>query len=146
MAVLDRARIRAHPIVREQVEAHLSWRLLAGSIAAVGLVALLPVLQTSSATERGGAIRQLEQSKAELRASVNGLEAEVADLASIHRVQQIATERLGMVPPKRILYLPIGGAVPQQRVPERLLPYRDPTPSAAGDPWWRRLADLLPRP
>ena len=146
MAALDRARLRAHPIVREQADVRLSWRLLGGAIVSVGLVALLPVLQTSSATERGGSIRQLEQSRAELRASVNSLEAEVADLVSIDHVRKVATDRLGMVPPKHILYLPIAGAAAQQRVPERLLPYTSTTSSIADEPWWRRVADLMPRP
>jgi cell division protein FtsB len=146
VAVLERDQLRARAAAGEQADARLSWRLLTGAIVIVGLAALLPVLQTSSATERGAAIRRLEQQKTVLQAEVNETEAEIAVLASTDRIGREARLRLGMVDADVILYVPLEGAAPRQTVPERYLPIDTTPPPAAESPWWRRLADMLPRP
>jgi hypothetical protein len=144
--VLDRVRPGLRVQAEEAVEARLSRRLLVGAFIVVGLAGLLPVLQTSYATERGASIRALEQRRTELQAQLHDQEAEIAALTATDRVQREAESRLHMEPATRILYVPIDGEAPQQRLPER---YVLPAPSSQADgeqPWWRDLIDLLPRP
>ncbi len=148
MAVLDRGRIHTGEIATRAIAApsKLSIRFLVAALIVVGLAALLPVLVTSTATERGAALRSLEQQRAELRASVEELEAEIAVLTSTDRISRDARLRLGMVAPERILYVTVEGEAPSTTIPERLLPADLDSEPAPSDPWWRRLVDLLPRP
>ncbi len=60
----------------------------------------LPVVQSSDATTTGYAIRHHEQELADLNARTYNLQAEVAQLGSVARIQQGAS-RLGMVPASR---------------------------------------------
>lgn len=148
MAVLDRGRIHTGETAARAVSepSRLSIRFLVAALILVGLAALLPVLVTSTATERGAALRSLEQQRAELRASVEGLEAEIAVLTSTDHIARDAKLRLGMVEPDRILYVTVEGAAPSTTIPERLLSSTSDSDTEPSDPWWRRLVDLLPRP
>ncbi len=146
MAVLGRERIDGRVASQPQVAARLSRRLLALAVLLVGATALIPVLQTSSATERGGAIRSLEQQRTELLATLHEGEAEMAFLTSTARVRKEAIARLGMVPADRILYVTVDGTLPQQRLPERFVLPDATVVERSEDPWWRSIVDVLPLP
>lgn len=83
----------------------------------------LQVNQFSRVTTTGYAIGTLERERAEKQAEVHGLEAEVARLSSLARVDWEARTRLGMVPATRRLYIAVNQPLPQeQTLPTRYLP------------------------
>jgi len=119
-------------------------RILALAFGAVALLGLLQVIQTSDATSTGYNISRLEQERLDWSAQVHRLEAEVASLTSLERVEREARGRLGMVPAETVLYLEVEVTPPrQQRIPRRFLT-SEPGVGAAGTPWWEALLKLLP--
>lgn len=118
--------------------------VLLGGAMAVVLAGLLQVVQTSNVTSTGFTIQRLEQERLDWQARVHQLEAEVASLASLARVEQEARGRLGMVPAETRLYLEINAPVPSQPLlPTRFAPTPEPAESAERS-WWQDLLDLLP--
>ena len=113
------------------------------TLAAVGGVGVLQVLQSSRAASAGYEIRRLEDRRDELRAQTRLLEVEVANMAQADRIRQQATTRLGMVPVERSMRVAVG--VPAPRVaplPERYIPAISlVTPLAP--PWWSSLLENL---
>ncbi len=103
---------------------------------------LRPVL--SDATTTGYSVRGLEQQRLTLQAQVHDLEAEVAALTSIERVEREARGRMGMTPPEQVLMLEVQAKPPtHQLVPERYLTeVEEPTPD--GGSWREALLRLLP--
>ncbi len=97
--------------------------LLTAAALAIGLAALLPLIQSSSATTTNGNIQRLEQEKTDWQARLREIELEVAGLSSLNRIEQEAIERLGMVPPEEIRYITVSGPAPEAwRPPSRFLP------------------------
>jgi hypothetical protein len=122
--------------------------LIAG--AAIVVIGLLQVVQTSEATTASFAIQRLEQRRLELEASVRGLEADVAALSSLERIER-ESRRLGLVTP--VAQETIEVNVPLAEQDENLLPSRftvagqeeaEENGSAGGSSWWESLLDLLP--
>ncbi|MCI0890437.1 MAG: hypothetical protein J4O04_06485 [Chloroflexi bacterium] len=124
------------------------------SVAAVLVIVLglVRVVQTSQATTASFAMLTLQQEKLELETSVKQLEAEVARLSSLERIEREAT-RLGLELPVRVSYISVN--VPRPRSAADLLPARfapvneeaalagvDGSPADAG--WWQHLLDFLP--
>ncbi len=128
--------------------------LAAGAIAVIGL---LRVVQTSQATTAGFAMQSLQQEKLELETSVRQLEAEVASLSSLDRIERDA-QRLGLALPVRVSYLSVNVAWPataEDLLPARFAPAEDEAPAAGpaavavdGSPersgWWQDLLNILP--
>ena len=108
--------------------------------------AALQVNQFSAVTGTGYQIEDLKRARAEKQATNHDLEAEVARLSSLARVEIEARLRLGMAPPARILNLDITGEVPdRQTLPTRYLPQEQDTEDAAdGGSFWDQVLDLLP--
>ena len=128
-------------------------RLRAGRvavIAAAGLViglALLQVQQFSAVTSRGYEIEDLKRERLAQQAENHVLEAEVAQLSSLARVDIEARVRLGMEPAKRVLYITVNEPAPTaQHLPFRFqAPAPEATPApASGRSWLERLLDALP--
>lgn len=95
-------------------------------MAAIGLIfaaMLLPVVQSSDATTTGYAIRTHEQELADLNAKTYTIQAQIAQLDSIGRIQQEAA-RLGMVPaPPQAAAVSVNAATPGELLlPRRYLP------------------------
>lgn len=116
---------------------------------AVLAMALLQLVQTSGATTTNFSIQQLEQEELQLRTRVSQLEAQIASLASLSRIEQIAQERLGLEPPVAQESLQVNVpwlAEDRQRLPTRFAPDKelevDDQPDASG--WWQDLLKLLP--
>jgi len=123
--------------------------LLAGAVALVVGAALLQVNQFSQLTSTSYQIDQLNQQRAATQAENLQLEADVARLSSLARVDWEARVQLHMVPAERKLYLDVNHAVPEREtLPTRFLPPEKPAaaaPAAATtDPLWKRLLKLLP--
>jgi hypothetical protein len=74
----------------------LNWWLISGLII-LGMGGTLPVLQNSTSTSRGFEIRALEAEQAQLRTEISLLEADVARLTTLERIERRARE-LGLGP------------------------------------------------
>jgi cell division protein FtsL len=119
-------------------------RILALTFGALALLGLLQVIQTSGATSTSYTIRHLEQDRQDLSAQVHSLEAEVATLTSLQRVEKEARDRLGMVPADKVLYLDVDVPPPQQQLIPRRFSTSKPTVNEPGTSWWQALLKLLP--
>ncbi len=142
MAVLNR------PLDRRQRSAPVSLHLgpvLLVAAAAIAIVSLLRVVQTSDATTSSFAIQRLEQEKLEVEAGVGQLEAEVASLASLSRIEQEA-KRLGLKPPESRQAVQVNVAWPaeEDRLPTRFALDERTEPAEQGSSWWRDLLEFLP--
>jgi cell division protein FtsL len=127
-----------------------------GSIVAVGaavlliVVAMLQVNQFSRLTSKSYEINDLNRLRAARQAQNQQLEAEVAWLSSLARVDLEARTQLGMVPANRTLYLTVNAPLPQhQTLPPRILQSmpatEDAAPSDAGsDSFLARARGWLP--
>ena len=79
------------------------------------------------------------------QAANHELEAQVAQLSSLARVEWVARTQMGLVPPAHTVFISVHERVPdRQSLPLR---YQAPAPttvSATTRPWWTRLFHLLP--
>ena len=118
--------------------------LLALALAAIGIAALLPLLQSSWATTTNGHIHELEREKVDWQARVQELEASTAALSSLDRIEKEATDRLKMVYPAKTIYITVPAQAPEEAsLPPRLLgPGQGKTPT--DKPWWERALGWLP--
>jgi len=93
---------------------------------AIGISALLPLLQSSSATSTAGNVRALEAEKTDWRARLRALELEVAQMGSLSRIEAEAAARFGMRPPAAREYIAIDAPAPEpRRLPSRYAPEQD---------------------
>jgi len=150
MAALQRP---ALPFPRRLGARRALARLRSGKLPLVGAgvlllaAALLQVNQFSTLTSTGYQIDALNEERAAKQAQNRELEAEVARLSSLARVDWEARVRLGMVPASRTLYINVNQPVPgQETLPTRFWPVAPPAAAAEapGEPWWKRLFKLLP--
>jgi len=124
------------------------------SVAAVLVIVLglARVVQTSQATTASFAMQSLQQEKLELETNVKQLEAEVATLSSLERIEREAT-RLGLELPDRVFYTSVNVAWPGAAVdvlPARFAPeleaaalaFSEESPTEPG--WWQHGLKYLP--
>ena len=110
---------------------------------AVASVGLLQVMQTTYAAGTGYAVRALEQERMALAAEVRLLEAEVALMTPLSEIRTIATERLGMVPPRETITIAVSVASPAVApLPERYVAQSQHR--LVSTAWWERLLGALP--
>ncbi len=126
-----------------------SRRITLVLVAAVVLgIALVQVNEFSRLTSTGYQINELTAERAARQADNHALEAEVASLSSLARVDSEARTRLHMEPAKQKLYIDVNGAAPdRQTLPTRFLPAERPaaSPTPAGETsLWKRVLRLLP--
>lgn len=142
MSALDR--LIPGPVARPLSQPLNLRPVLIGALCVIGVVGLFQVMQTGDATTTGYSLRSLDQERLALQAEVHGLEAEVAALTSIERIEREARGRLGMAPPEHVLSLEVQMDPPtHQLVPERYLTeVEEPTPD--GGSWREALLRLLP--
>jgi cell division protein FtsL len=111
-------------------------------------IALVQVNEFSRLTSTGYQINELTAQRSARQADNHALEAEVASLSSLARVDWEARTRLHMEPAKQKLYIDVNGAAPdRETLPTRFLPAERPvaSPTPAGEmPLWKRLLRLLP--
>ena len=132
------------PIARPSPRPWNLRRILALAVSAVVLLGLLQVIQTSDATKSSYNIQHLEQERQDWSAQVHSLEAEVATLTSLDRVEREARDRLGMVPAEKVLYLQVDPPPPQQQLIPRRFAASKPSVDEPGTSWWQALLKLLP--
>jgi len=90
---------------------------------AIGVAALLPLIQSSSATDTAGDVRALESQRTDWRARLRALELEVAGMGSLSRIEAEAAARFRMGTPKELHYIGIDAPAPEARkIPSRYLP------------------------
>lgn len=142
MSALDR--LIPRPLSRP-LSQPLSLRpVLLGAFLVIALVGLLQVVQTSGVTSTGYSLRSLEQERLARQAQVHQLEAEVAALTSMERIESEARGRLGMVAPAEVETLEVHKQPPaQQLIPQRYFPEAAESTPKAGS-WQQRLLRLLP--
>ena len=121
-------------------------RLLAyGAIALVVVAAVFQVNRFSRLTSRGYEINELNQERAARQAANHQVEAEVAGLSSLARVDIDARLRLHLEPAQQKMYINVNHAVPaRQSLPTRFLPVSRAAAPLTGDPWWQRMIGLIP--
>ena len=120
--------------------------LLTIAALAIGLAALLPLVQSSSATSTNGNIQRLEKEKTDWQARLREIELEVAGLSSLNRIEQEARTRLGMVQPEETTYITVPGPAPLTwRLPGRFLPVAIEQPEP-GSSLWDKAFGWIPLP
>jgi cell division protein FtsL len=140
MATLDRL---APPLSTPVASTWAPRRAIAAAFTTVVAIALLQVAQSSSFAHTGQNIQRLEQEKSALTAEVHLLEAEIAALASLERVERHARERLAMLPPRRTDHLSVDVAAPDGFLLPRPLT-AEHSGHSDGGPWWQTLLRVLP--
>lgn len=120
--------------------------LLTVCAVAVGLAALIPLIQSSVATTTNSNVQRLEQERIDWEARLHELELDVATMGSLDRIEREAISRLRMTPPKETRYITVDVPAPEQRrLPSRFLP-PEPAPEEPGPSIWERLFGWLPVP
>jgi cell division protein FtsL len=119
------------------------------SIALAIVIAGAQVNQFSRLTSTGYEIEGLKRERAAKQAANHELEAEVARLSSLARIDWEARTRLGMTPATRTMYIDVNAELPaRQSLPTRYLPdavqQPAPTVDADSDSIWERALKLLP--
>ena len=139
----------ARTLPRTFVRRNTSHLLLAAAISLVIGAAVLHVNQLSRATTAGYEIDALQRLRAAKQAQNHQLEADVASLSSLARVDWQARTQMGLQPAQRRLYIQVNHPVPErQTLPGRFAPL-EPTavekePQEPATPWWKRAVQLLP--
>jgi len=110
----------------------------------VAVIAPLQVLQSSSVASTGETLLRLEQEKVSRTAQVHQLEAEVAALSALDRVERAARDRLGMTPARRIEYITVKTAPPSGPLLPRPVLGAELAAAPDGAPWWQSLLRALP--
>lgn len=117
-------------------------------MALVVAAAVLQVNRFSTVASRGYQINDLQRQRAEKQAENHQLEAEVANLSSLARVDIEARTRLKLQPATQKMYITVHGDVPQrQSLPTRFLPEEQPAAAptpAADESIWQRITGWLP--
>jgi len=143
MAALQRPAIPAPRIFGRPRSGRLVLYVVA---AIVVVVALAQVNQFSRLTSTGYEIEALKRERDVKLAENHKLEADVASLSSLARVDLVARLELAMHPATRRLYIDVNHAVPErQTLPTRFLPEAAPAQAPPQDdrPFWKRAIDWL---
>lgn len=144
MAALHRPALPAPRALGRQV----SRRTLVIGVVLLGIAAAaMQVNQYSRATSTSYAIDALAHERASKQAENQELEAQVAQLASLARVEQDARTRLGLVPARRTIYLDVNQPAPARddAAPASYQPPQAPSaPKAHHTPLWKRPLKLIP--
>lgn len=117
--------------------ASINWWVVC-AIVVLGIGAMLPVVQNSTATSDGFDIQRVQAEQARLNGDIRLLEADVASLSSLDRVRRRA-EAIGLVPGDRPIYIRVEEPGP---APAKLPTEYLPTSVRESDPpvsWWRSL-------
>lgn len=121
------------------------WLALIAGAALVSAVGALQVNQLSSATVTSYEINELNRERAARQAANHDLEAEVAGLSSLARVDIEARLRLGLQPATRKLYIDVNQPLPEaQTLPTRYMPLDGAEPLPEPASIWDIVSGLVP--
>ena len=146
MATLDRL---SPPVSAPIAPAWTPRRAIAVALTLVAAIALIQVLQSSSIAHSAQGMRLLELRKSILQAEIHQLEADIAVLSSLDRIERSARDRLGMTPAENVTYLSV--SVPASAgllLPRPLSPVAldSETTGSDSESWWQALVRALPKP
>lgn len=129
----------------ERTRGRISAVLVVTAIVVAGIAGAVPLVQNSGATATGYDLRDLERTRDDWQARVHSLEADVAALGSLDRIEREATERIGMVVPDRTIFIETDVSGPAEvRAPSHLVPRSSRVGEEHdGSSWWERLLDAL---
>lgn len=120
----------------------VNWWLIAALLVA-SAAAMLPVIQNSSATSEGFDLQAYQAREAALQADISLLEADVARLTSLKRIERRARE-IGLVEATDPIFVAVNEPGPAPaKLPAEYLPRPEPQ-RAEPDPWWKPLVNWLP--
>lgn len=143
MSALDR--LIPRPLSRPLAQPLNLRPLLIAAFSVIAIIGVLQVVQTSDATTTGYSLRDLDRQRADKLADIHQLEAEIAALTSIERVESEARGRLGMAPAEDVITLEVHEQPPEQQpLPERFLRGARGLAPAENDSLAERLLRLLP--
>ena len=115
-------------------------------VVVIGLAGLLPLLLSSKVVHTSEDIRQLEGVRNSWQARIQELEADIAVLGSLDRIEKEARQRLGMVPPDETVYITVDQPAPERQiVPQRFLPPKKDQ-SRAEESWWESILGMFHLP
>lgn len=143
MATLD----RLAPPPSPPIALRAAWsprRAIAAALTVAAAIAVLQVVQSSGFAHAGQTLQRLETERVDSTARVHQLEAEVAALSSLDRVERAARDRLGMVPARNVTYLQVGVPAPADPLLPRPLVTREASAAHASKPWWQRVLRITP--
>lgn len=146
MAALQRPALPA-PRIFGKARPQTRALVIAGAALLVVMAAAFQVNIFSRMASTSYEINALERQHATLQAENRELEAEVAALSSLARVDWEARTRLKMEPPKKTVRVEVNQPVPDRHsLPTRFLPPDVAQPAAApqGSSWIAWLRELLP--
>lgn len=116
---------------------------LVAAIGLAGLCALLPVVQNSVATSRGFDIQASQRQETLLNGEIGLLEADVAELTSLARIERRAKE-IGLAPVVDPIYVTVNEPGPAPaKLPSEYLPQEETRPVSSA-PLWKSLVSWLP--
>jgi hypothetical protein len=115
----------------------LNWWLVSG-VVLLGIGGTLPVLQNSASTAAGFDIQALDNQQSDLRTEISLLEADVARLTTLERIERRASQ-LGLGPaiePPIFVQINEAGPAPAQ-IPSEYLPGSELQQEPAPRPGWQ---------
>lgn len=119
--------------------------LAVAGIMLVLAVALLQVHQFSRVTSTSYELNRLQRLRDDRSAENAQLEAEVARLSSLARIEWEARTRMNMQPAERRLYIDVNHPLPDARtLPTRFFPTEPARIAGRPDPFWKQALKLLP--
>ena len=115
-------------------------------VVVIGLAGLLPLLLSSRVIHTSSDVRELEGVRNDWQARTQELEAEIAVLGSLDRIEKEARGRMGMVPPGETVYITVDQPAPEKQiVPLRFLP-PEKDQSRQEESWWEAILGMFPLP
>ena len=87
-------------------------RAIAAAVLLATVMALFQVAHSSGLAHTGQTLLRLDRERRDTQAQVHQLEAEIAILSSLDRIEQGAKGRLGMAPANGTLYIQVDQAAP----------------------------------
>ncbi len=121
---------------------NVNWWLI-GALIVAAAAAMLPVIQNSSATSEGFNLQAYQRQEASLRSDISLLEADVARLTSLKRIERRARE-IGLVDATDPIFVHVNEPGPAPaKLPAEYLPRLEP-PRGEPASWWKPLVNWLP--
>lgn len=142
MAALHRTAAAAPALIRQRA----SWLIFAIIAALIVGIAAFQVSQFSSLTNTSYEINELNRIRAEKQARNHELEADVAWLSSLARVDIEARVEMNLQPSTKVMHIGVNLPAPtHQTLPSRFQPVEQTADEQAeGDGWIERMIEMVP--
>jgi cell division protein FtsL len=145
MAALHRPAIAASPLAGKAAKLRPGKFVVVVAVIALVGAAVFQVNQFSRLTSTSYAINALNAQRASRQAENYQLEADVARLSSLARVDWEARTRLRLEPAQSRLYIDVNRPLPdKESLPTRFLPAGRLPNAQPSDPFWKWLLRALP--